>query len=136
LQRSDRGRAAKEVSNGGGIVGLTRVVTVHLPHYDETFVLGLVIRALPCLRYGDGAANQGQGFEAFNMAGLWSLPAIFICENNHYGAPPRPWPLLSLQPVRLAEGAVAAFKAQGSAKTCPCARAGLVVLHTCVAAPH
>ncbi len=66
---------------GHGIVGATAPLGAGLAFAHKYRGDGGITTAY----YGDGAANQGQIYEAYNMASLWKLPVIFIIENNKYG---------------------------------------------------
>ena len=58
-----------------------------------------------CVVFGDGAANEGIFHESLNMAALWDLPVLFVCENNQYG--------MSMQVERAAAKLPIAQRAEG-----------------------
>jgi pyruvate dehydrogenase E1 component alpha subunit len=71
----------------GGNLGANGIVAGGLP---IAVGVGMSINAQKLARvcmvfFGDGAANEGAFHESLNMASIWKLPVVFVCENNKYG---------------------------------------------------
>ncbi len=70
----------KKFYGGHGIVGAQVPLGAGLGFANKYLDNGAVSLAF----FGDGASNQGQVYETFNMAKLWDLPVVFVIENNQY----------------------------------------------------
>jgi acetoin:2,6-dichlorophenolindophenol oxidoreductase subunit alpha len=72
----DKGNlGANGIVGGGFAIATGAALTSHMKK------LGYVVLCF----FGDGASNEGSFHEAVNLASIWKLPVVFICENNQYG---------------------------------------------------
>jgi pyruvate dehydrogenase E1 component alpha subunit len=95
-----------------GAIGSFAIIGAHLP-----IALGVAHAAqyqgtddVTLCFFGDGAANIGAFHEALNMAAVWKLPAIFVCENNLYGEYS---PIASTTPIERLSDRAAAYAMTG-----------------------
>ncbi len=88
----DLDRMAAEIF--GKVTGLGRGKGGHMHLFDPDVHFacsGIVGAGIPqavgaaLAEFGEGASNQGSFHEALNMAGLWKLPCVFVCQDNNYG---------------------------------------------------
>ena len=81
-----KGGAKHVCSFADGIYGATSIVAAGIPHAagvalgNQYLNTGQVVACF----FGDGAANQGTFHEGLNLASVWKLPVVFVCENNLY----------------------------------------------------
>lgn len=82
-----KGGSMHMFSPENGFFGGHGIVGAQVP-IGTGIALSLKYRGLSnvCFTFlGDGAANQGQVYESYNMAALWKLPIVYVIENNQYG---------------------------------------------------
>jgi pyruvate dehydrogenase E1 component alpha subunit len=72
--------AERRFMGGYAIVGQSCPIAIGIGY---AIAMRNLTEAVICF-FGDGAVNQGTFHESLNMAGLWRLPVLFVCENNHY----------------------------------------------------
>jgi len=81
-----RGGSMHLADNGVGILGESAIVGGGIPLATGCALSAKVrgTKQVTLCFFGDGAVNQGTFHESLNMAGLWKLPVIYVCENNGY----------------------------------------------------
>ena len=70
-----------------GLLGANAIVGAQLPIANGAALTAQVTKSgnIAVSFFGDGAANIGVFHESLNMAAVWKLPVLFVCENNLYG---------------------------------------------------
>lgn len=82
-----KGGSMHIVDIGIGMLGANGIVGAGIPIAAGSALASKILKTdeVTLAFFGDAASNQGTFHEAINMASAWHLPAIFLCENNHYG---------------------------------------------------